>query len=622
MKSITENVVALKERKQASENEKELRQQRKQLEQFMDILGRGDIKTVFQPIVSLKDGSVLGYEALSRGPKDSMLESPAKLFDIARIHGKLWELEFLCRIKALENAAKSGVAACLFLNVDPSTINDEKFKKGFTRDFLAKYDISPQSIIFEITEKNAVSDYQSFRKTIDNYKGQGYKIAIDDTGSGYSGLTMIAEIHPHYIKLDMNLIRNIDKNGLKSALIKTFYDFCQITDIKLVAEGIETVSEMNALIDIGIDYGQGYLIQKPSGAPQPISPEIIEQIKKRNQTKRLLYFSRASEITVGDICTYADCVGSNVPSSQVLDLFSNDGSLHALPVADDGKVLGLVMKESFFSKLGTKYGFALYLNRPVAKVMDNQPLIVDAEASIDTVSRSAMTRGEDHLYDSIIVTRHGVYCGVLTVKDLLDKTTELEVNHAKHLNPLTGMPGNMLIEIKLSEYVQGDKPYTVLYIDIDNFKVYNDVYGFESGDSVLLSLANIIRSCAERHDDSTFAGHIGGDDYVLVIDGYDAFALARDIIEAFSKKQSQFYSREDLDKGYVMVKNRYGKEEKFGHMTLSIAGVTNRNRRFNDVFTLSEQATKMKKCCKEVWDNHICIDGGCHDESEEEAAEA
>lgn len=203
--------------------------------QFMDILNHRDIKTVFQPIVSLKNGSVLGYEALSRGPIGSVLENPSNLFDIARMYGKVWELEFLCRIKALENAVKTIPNACVFLNVDPATINDEKFRKGFTKEFLQKYGISPQNIIFEITEKNAISDFHGFRKTIDNYKDQGYKIAIDDTGSGYSGLTTIAEIHPHYIKLDMNLIRNIDKNGLKSALIKTFYDFCLITDIKLIA---------------------------------------------------------------------------------------------------------------------------------------------------------------------------------------------------------------------------------------------------------------------------------------------------------------------------------------------------------------------------------------------------
>lgn len=259
-------------------------------DRFMEVLRNGEISTVFQPIISLKDGSILGFEALSRGPRNSMLESPANLFDVARIYGKLWELEFLCRIKALENISGKIENFNVFINVDPHIINDEKFKKGFTKEFLKRFDINPENVVFEITEKNSVTDLDSFKKVIENYKDQGYKIAIDDTGSGYSGLKLITDIHPHFIKLDMNLIRDIDKDGLKHALIKTLYEFCTVADIKVIAEGIETVDEMNALIDIGINYGQGYLIQKPAENINAINNETIDIIKVRYNKKGLLYY--------------------------------------------------------------------------------------------------------------------------------------------------------------------------------------------------------------------------------------------------------------------------------------------------------------------------------------------
>lgn len=577
--------------------------------EFMQVLGNGNIKTIFQPIVSLKTGNVLGYEALSRGPKESGLESPEKLFDVARIYGKLWELEFLCRIKALENAAKSCPDACIFLNVDPATINDDKFKKGFTKDFLKKYNISPYNIIFEITEKNSVSDYYSFRKTINNYKDQGYKIAIDDTGSGYSGLTMIAEIHPHYIKLDMNLIRNIDKNGLKSALIKTFYDFCLITDIKLIAEGIETKSELAALIDIGIDYGQGYLIQKPSTKFKKIDPDITMFIKNHNVKKNALYLSKTSDTVVGDICRPSEYIESKANNSHVIEVFNASLGLHALPIVDKKKVRGLIMKESFFSKLGTKYGFALYLNRAISDIMNKQPLVVDYETKIDTVSRSAMTRGDENLYDTIIVTKNGEYFGIVTVKDLLEKTTEIEVNYAKHLNPLSGLPGNIHIEKKLEEFLQSGKQFTVLYIDIDNFKVYNDIYGFERGDNMLLAMARVITSSVSTHCNSnSFSGHIGGDDFVIIVEGHDAKGLCDTIIATYMDKLEDFYSSPDLARGYIVAKNRHGVEERFAHTTLSIAGITNKNKKFSDIFELSEHATKIKTKCKKVWDNCVIIE--------------
>ena len=153
------------------------------------------------------------------------------------------------------------------------------------------------------------------------------------------------------------------------------------------------------------------------------------------------------------------------------------------------------------------------LSRPITLVMDNHPLIVDFKTNIDVVSKVAMTRSDESLYDYIIVTKNSLYYGVVTVKDLLEKTTQLEVNYAKHLNPLSGLPGNILIEIKLGEYIANSSPFTILYIDIDNFKAFNDNYGFENGDKMLLHLARIITRCVSKFHQDSFLGHIGGDDY-------------------------------------------------------------------------------------------------------------
>lgn len=578
-------------------------------DELMEILSNGDIRTVFQPIVSLKDGAVMGYEALSRGPENSVLESPSNLFDVARIHDKLWEMELLCRIKALENVSDKIKDSYIFLNVDPAVINDEKFKKGFTKEFLKKYDIDTFNVIFEITEKNAVNDYKSFRAIIDHYKDEGYKIAIDDTGSGYSGLLLISEIHPHYIKLDMNLIRDIDKDGLKKSLIKTFYDFCLATDIKLIAEGIETENELNTLIDMGIDYGQGYFFQKPLEDIVPINDGIISLIKELNIKKNKLYTSKSTKICIGDIAKKNITVKSDDLGQDIISAFGENPSVLALPVVEDDKVLGLVMKESFFAKMGSQYGFTLYLNRPISLVMNNHPLIVDYNTTIDKVSKMAMTRSSENLYDISIVTKDGEYFGIVTVKDLLEKTTEIEINYAKHLNPLSGLPGNMLIENKMNELLVSGQGFTIMYLDIDNFKAYNDVYGFENGDKMIQLTADIIEKCSQdylKHDDY-FIGHIGGDDFVMCVKRYDIEAACKGILNEFKIKSEELYSHTDMKNGYVTVKNRRGDVEKFNNVTLSIACVTSRDKKIVDVYELSKFAAKVKKECKEVWDNHYII---------------
>ena len=571
---------------------------------FMEVLENGQIKTLFQPIISLKDGSVLGFEALSRGPKNTTLENPGVLFDLARVYGKLWELEFLCRIKALEKASQYDQPYNFFINVDPDIIKDEKFKRGFTKEFLNEFNINPSNIIFELTEKNSVADIISFKKLIKNYKDQGYKIAIDDTGSGYSGLKLITDIHPHYIKLDMNLVRDIDKDGVKYSLIKTLYEFCLITNIKVIAEGIETENELNALIDIGIDYGQGYFIQKPMDGIQDISPSLAESIKIRNTKKSTIYYSNSSSVCVGDISSKSVSIKSSYTGSKVVDYFNADPTLLGIPVVDNGKVSGLIMKDKFFAKLGTQYGFALYANRPITNIIDSFPLIVNFDTTIEVASKLAMNRTYENLYDYIIVIKDESYHGVVTVKDLLVKTTELEVNYAKHLNPLSGLPGNVLIEQKLKQILNSKAPFTILYLDIDNFKVYNDIYGFEKGDEMIKFLSRLINEVSRvALSPPPFIGHVGGDDFVIVVEGYDVDGLCQTILDMFQKGIHDFYTIDHIKNGIIRAKNRYGVEEQYGLVTLSIAGVNNKGKDFVDVFELTEYAGKVKKECKEIWKN-------------------
>ncbi len=571
-------------------------------DELMNILEHGKIKTVFQPMISLKDGIIMGYEALSRGPADSHLENPTTLFDVARIYGKLWELELLCRIKALENIAVRESQVNIFLNVDPDIINDEKFKKGFTREFLKQFKINPDSIVFEITEKNSISNLESFKKVIDHYKEQGYKIAIDDVGSGYSGLKLITDIHPQYIKLDMNLIRDIDKNGIKHALLKTFYDFCLVTDIKLVAEGIETENELNTLIDMGIEYGQGFFIKRPSQDTGNINPGVREKILKRNRQKSRLYHSSPSSVKIGDVCRNNVTVSPASTGSKVLEIFNENQQIFGIPVVLDNTLKGLIMKDKFYAKLGTQYGFALFLNRPVALIMDKRPLSVDCNTTIDVVSKMAMARKDDKLYDYVIVTQDSRYYGIVTIKDLLEKTTEMEVNYATHLNPLSGLPGNIMIENRLKHYLADNGEFTVLYIDVDNFKVYNDIYGFENGDRFILFIARVLKeSVASYCENESFIGHIGGDDFVVIVEGYDVSGLCEAIIDAFETGKNKFYNKHDLEKKIITTTNRRGEEEHYGIATISIAGTDNRKQKFKSVYDLSEHAGRVKKKCKETW---------------------
>lgn len=567
-----------------------------------DIIRKNRISTVYQPIVSLTDGGIIGYEALSRGPAGTPLERPDKLFKEAEDNNLLWELEYLCRMNAIERAKPILQSKYLFINVDPKVIDNDKYKTGFTRNLASTYNVNPMNIIFEITERTAIEDYKKFRRAIDNYINQGYRIAIDDTGAGYSGLRMLAEIHPQYIKIDMELIRDIDKKPINQTLIKTLHDFAVTSHMSVIAEGIETVDELNVLIDIGISYGQGYLLQKPSKDFSEINPIIREMIINKKKQKEKQYFYTTGSMPIGEIARLDSCISSTTTGNIVNRMFTNNPAVYGIPVVDNGNPVGLIMRNNFYANLATQYGVAVFMNRPIRLLMNKNPLIVDYNTSLAQVSRIAIGRRDEDLYDYIIITKDSKYYGITTVKNLLEYTTQLELNKAKHSNPLTGLPGNILIEEKLNKLVNLNDPYYVIYFDLDNFKAFNDVYGFENGDKMIIFTAEIIQDCLKEYDNnSSFLGHIGGDDFVAIVLDNEIDRLCHTIIQQFDSQVKDFYKEYDRKSGYIMSKNRHGVEERFNFVTISIAAVSSKNHSFNNSSELGEILSCVKKRCKLDW---------------------
>lgn len=562
---------------------------------FSEVLEKKLIRTVFQPIVSLRDGMVLGYEALSRGPQNSVMHSPSALFEAAEKENKLWELEYLCRIRAIESVHAMNRSLKLFLNVNPRIIHDKKFKQGFTREYLDQYQMSPEDIIFEITEKGLVNNTSEFIQTVNHYKAQFYKIAIDDAGAGYSGLNLISDIHPHYIKLDMKLIRDIHKDSTKQALLKGFLEFANVTNTHLVAEGIETQEELQKLIDIGIHYGQGYFLKKPDTIPLEPSTDVIRLIREANAKKNQIMERTASGLYIGNISTNQRTISKNILILQVYDMMEQDRSISALIVTEDSKVVGMITRSDLYRNLSGHYGFTLYSKKPVERIMDKNFLTVDYRESIEMVSKKAMNRDFEKLYDVITVTREGHYYGIVTVKDLLEKTLQVEVNNAKHINPLSELPGNILIENKLEECVRSPEGKSVLYFDLDNFKAYNDVYGFENGDRLIKGFSSLLKKMIVG--DGSFIGHVGGDDFVAVVSTEDAEMLCCKIIEAFEQDKCKYYNTNDLDKGYITTKNRHGIEEDFPLLSLSIGGVS--ANRYDTIYRMTQNIALIKRICKQ-----------------------
>src|SRR5690606_36539117 len=160
----------------------------------------------------------------------------------------------------------------------------------------------------------------------------------------------------------------------------------------------------------------------------------------------------------------------------------------------------------------------------------------------------------------------------VTIKRMLRKVTDLEVTSAKQLNPLTGLPGNIAIEHRLNNILAEGLDFSAVYLDIDNFKPYNDVYGFETGDLIIKLLAKIARDFVPADQ---FLGHIGGDDFIVLFDYHIHPNKFDQLVELFEREVLKFFSPEDRQRGYISAKMRNGEMEKFPLISVTAVMVDN-----------------------------------------------
>lgn len=565
-----------------------------------EIIEQDLIYPVFQPVVSLKEGSVLGYEALSRfhNVDETVQVGIEELFQIAEATQRIWQLDYLCRKHAISKVFKGkDYQKLLFLNVSPGIMGDQRFVTGFTREYLKRFHASPDRIVFEITEREAVINRQEFQKLVTNYKTQDYLIAIDDAGSAYSGLERVCDVAPKYIKLDIDMVRNIHKSSIKSSLVKALVEFANSSNIKLIAEGIEYQEELEKLIEIGVHYGQGYFLARPYKELLDIDESVREMIHRFNFQNFKVQSFNMDQFYIKHVCTEVMTVDRNKKAGDLLDDMVKNPGLKGVCVLDQDRVLGMITREKFLQLLGGRYGFYMYQNKEIGSMMKQDFLCVDWEMSIGRVSEMAMEREDTELYDFIIVTRQDQYYGVVTVKDLLRKATQINVMTAREANPLTGLPGNVRIESEILNCLMNSKDYAVIYLDLDNFKAYNDVYGFENGDKVIKLLGDIT---SDLIGEGGFVGHIGGDDFVIVLHHCNYQNYIDVINQTFCHQVKNLYTREDVERGYILGNDRKGQAEYFPLVTVTIVAISSENRKFTTQIEISEELARLKKNAKKM----------------------
>ncbi|MFZ3183200.1 MAG: bifunctional diguanylate cyclase/phosphodiesterase [Pseudomonas sp.] len=566
-----------------------------QLSALTQILAQRNLHTLFQPIISLSERRILGYEALTRGPSNSPLHSPVPLFAVARQNARLSELEVASRQSACRRFSELQLPGMLFLNISPETLLEPEHQPGRTLQLLQTYGIAPAQVVIELTEQAPIEDFSLLHTALHHYRSMGFSIALDDLGAGYSSLRLWSELRPDYVKIDRHFIDGIHLDAVKREFVGSILKMAGASRAQVIAEGIELPEELAVLADMGVDLLQGYLFSRPLDQPS----SDIHALLPKLDTSAAQLTEEACDLSA--LLNRQVAVNDSALIAQVLEVFRAQANLNSLAVLNEQQQpIGIVHRNSLASALLKPFATDLFARKPISRLMSDDFLVVEQNQSLQQVSRLLTSRARQRIEEDFIITQDGLYLGLGRVIDVLKLITELKIQQARHANPLTLLPGNVPIQQCLTRLLQQAREAMICYVDIDNFKPFNDIYGYGKGDEVLLCLAQCLSARIDPSCD--FVGHIGGDDFLLVLGSEDWRKRLNCLQEDFQGQCRRFYRPEHLQAGGFSSHNRQGQQQDFPLLSLSLGVVHLRPEACAhlDASQLAEMASQAKHHAKAV----------------------
>lgn len=568
-----------------------------------DIISERQLTAVFQPILDMHQAKVIGFEGLIRGPENSSLHSPIALFTMARGCRMVTEVEHLARRVVLESFTKLGLSGKVFLNISPDILLQKDSKSGETLKYIEELGLHPHQVIIELTENAQALDYQLLRNATQYYRNMGFEIAIDDLGEGFSGLRLWSEIRPDYVKIDKHFIHNINLDPVKLQFARSIQEIASKTGARVIAEGIETFAELMSVRDLGIAFGQGYHIARPSTTPlKESSSELIKSLTRIEIERDILLQNRA---TVENLLKATTSVAPTRNNEDVFKMFDENADCYSIPVVLDGRPIGLISRSVMINDYARPFRRELYGRRACEMMMDKSALIVEKNATLQDLSELILHSKPHHLANGFIITENGQYSGMGSGHDLLRLITKMQIDTARYANPLTLLPGNVPISEQIDNLLKSGTSFVACYCDLDNFKPYNDIYGYKKGDEVIQKTGHLLSEACGNYD---FIGHIGGDDFIILFQSNDWENRCHQLLSHIAKDFPQFYSNDDRERGSIETENRQGEKQLHPLLSLSIGALTVDSTLYSNHHEVSAACVNAKKQAKKITGNFLFIE--------------
>ena len=555
----------------------------------------------FQPIIYAQSGKLYAVEALLRNVQDiPNITTIDDLFDLVFSNDYLYEFDLLLREKAIKKFANINIPNLkLFYNLDNRIIYNKNYSSGNTQKILTKYNLSKDKIIFELSEKGTSIEQNALSTMLQRYKQSGYSIAIDDFGIGVSGLKLLYFSEANIIKIDRFFISNIDQDSKKKLFCSSIIDMAHIMGMQVIAEGVETQKEFYTCKDIGADFIQGFLVQKPT-------KNINEILPIYNDISNLILDDKREDQNKFIDEQFIDKIEPLPVNSSLYDIilhFKKNTEHNFVPIIDEFKYFLGIIYESDIKKISySQYGLSLAQNQNFSTTLLKYlkpALSVEMAWGIDKILEMYNLNFQNSL--GIFITNSDKYLGFINLNSLLTMSYKRNIEIATNQSPLTKLPGNKQIERFIANSFRNIQINTthIIYFDFNDFKPFNDIYGFRQGDRAILIFSELLQ---KRYPKNSFIAHIGGDDFFVGLTDFtfeDVFELTLDIQNEFKYSAKNLYSKEDKEIGYIVSKDRFGTTRNFNLLSVSCAIVEINCKsnilNFDDTLNIMKKESKSSK---------------------------
>ena len=575
---------------------------------FGQILLALQLHSVFQPLIDLRSRTFHGFEALLRGPAESHLERPDQLFEAARQCGRVAEFDRLCAQISIETFAAQGLQGHLFLNVTEALFDSGWFAEEATLQWLQTQKLAPSRLVLELLESDALAQDSHAIEQAQFLRELGYGLALDDLGQGFGRFSLWKRLRPRYLKIDRSFTANLGDDPFKAAFVRSMLLLAEASQSIVVAEGVESERDLLTLRELGVPMAQGYFIARPHIHP-PSEPAAITRRVLDSQLPTLhASASRGSiEQSVLGLARRVEPVRPETRVEVILQALERDRDLMSVPVVDDdGSPLGIINRYVLADRLFRPHVRDLFGNKPCSLLMSSDVLRLNAKSSLQQASTLIADSSFRHATEGVLVTDQGQYRGILLVGDLLRLVTEFQVQTARYANPLTLLPGNVPINDCIDRWLREGQRFSAAYCDIDNFKPFNDKFGYRMGDEIILLLAELLKTHLPQG--ASFVGHVGGDDFIALSRSPAWEVELRQVLRGFEAAVAGHFEAGVLHDGGFWAHNRRGDAVFFPIPTLSIGAVCVDARAFESHRELSNVLADVKKAAKSVPGNQLFVD--------------